>query len=238
MLKVDIGCKPTTPKCKYTEWNVGAGVGLEMKPCCIKHLRELIWYLAELFDEQEITYWMDFGTLLGAIRGGRSIPHDTDGDFCLYARDRDRVVELQKRMARDGFCMGPTKKVPWRDGHIKIYRSKINLMCVDLFFWKHDLETDIMKSGGLNTPKSFPHWWVERLYPVTIFDKPIMAPREPEKFLRMRFGKDWRTPQNKKVHFEDAEETHKYGFEYATKQGWKKPKQKIIYLSKKIMLSP
>ena len=220
MLKIEKGCTVDTPKCDYLTWNKGAGIGLEMKPCCIKHQRELIWYLTDLLEEEQIFYWADFGTLLGAIREGRSIPHDTDGDLCLLEQDRKKIVKLRKRMESDGFWMGATTRTKWKDGHIKIYRSQTNRMCVDLFFWKRIGGT--LKSGGLNMPKSFPVWWIEKLERVTIFDKEIWAPREPEKFLRMRFGADWRIPQNKKIHFRLAEKSHLYGFKYAAKYGWTK----------------
>lgn len=217
MLKIPKGCTINTSKCHYLTWNKGNGNGLEMKPCCLKHLRETIFYLADLFNEFQIIYWIDFGTLLGAIRSGRTIPHDTDGDMCLFLESRPKVLKLQNRIAKDGFYMS---NKPTSDGHIKIYRSKKNHMAVDLFFWKLDLDKGILKSGGLNEPKSFPNWWVEKLVSVKIFDKEVMAPREPEKFLRMRFGKDWKVPQNKKVHYYLATQSHIYGFQYARRHGW------------------
>jgi len=220
MLKIPRGCTINTPKCTYPTWNKGAGNGLEMKSCCIKHLREIIYYLTDLFEEYRITYWIDFGTLLGAIRSGRSVPHDTDGDMCLFLRDRPKVCELAGRMKQDGFHMGSTVKTRWRDGHIKIYRSTTNHMVVDLFFWSLNPNTGVLHSGGLNTPKSFPIWWVDKLEPVLIFDKSVMGPREPSKFLQFRYGKDWKRPQNKKVHFNVAAYTHRFAFQYAHKKGW------------------
>jgi hypothetical protein len=219
MLKIDKGCTVNTVKCPFSTWNKGCGHGLEMKPCCIKHLREIIFYLSDLFKELEITYWMDFGTLLGAVRNNRTIPHDTDGDFCLFLKDRLEIIELSSRISNDGFHIGPTNDRG--DGHIKIYRSSKNHMAVDLFFWHLNKSTGILSSGGLNAPKSFPIWWVEKLSQVLIFDKPIMAPREPKQFLKFRFGKDWRNPQNKKNHFIRASFTHRFAFEYAKKNGWK-----------------
>jgi hypothetical protein len=221
MLKIPKGCTVKTAKCSYDTWNKGNGNGLEMKPCCIKHLRETIFYLADLFEELGIIYWIDFGTLLGAIREGRTIPHDTDGDMCLFLRDRAKICELSNRIRSDGFYMGGAKENGWTDGHIKIYRSQRNHMAVDLFFWRLNKKSGILHSGGLNAPKSFPIWWVEKLEPVLIFDKPVMGPRQPTKFLRFRFGEDWRKPQNKKVHFNLASFTHRFAFEYAKKKGWK-----------------
>ena len=219
MLKIDKGCTINTIKCPFPTWNLGCGHGLEMKTCCIKHLREIIFYLSDLFEQRNITYWMDFGTLLGAVRNNRSIPHDTDGDLCLFLKDRLEIIELSDRMSNDGFHMGPTNN--GGDGHIKIYRSSTNHMAVDLFFWNINPKTGILWSGGLNSPKSFPVWWVEKLITVKIFDKPIMAPREPKQFLKFRFGPDWRDPKNKKNHFRRAYISHKFAFEYARKNGWK-----------------
>ena len=236
MLKLPNYCRLYTPKCPYCSWGLGESIdGLlnpvslnleepfrlkQMNPCCIKHQREILWYLSDLFEEHDIFYWLDFGTLLGAVRGGRSIPHDTDGDMCLFLKDRERVLSLAERAKADGFLIDHIKPVHVGDTHVKVSRSKRNHMIVDLFFWTHDGVEAIYRGDGLNGPKSFPDWWLEERSRVSMFDKFMWAPREPDRFLRMRFGKDWRTPQNKKVHHGDAIETHKYGFEYAYSRGW------------------
>ena len=49
----------------------------------------------------------------------------------------------------------------------------------------------------------------------------MLAPRDPEAFVEMRFGKDWRIPQNKKVHHDSALNCHHRMFSYARKKGWK-----------------
>lgn len=248
MLKMPKYCKKYTQKCPYCSWGIGGIVdevldnnlhppfttqpttsqddeyeqfrARQMNPCCVKHQREILWYLGDLFENNKITYWLDFGTLLGAVREGRSIPHDTDGDMCLFLVDREKVLSLAPQAKKDGFLINFIKPVNATDTHIKVCRSKKNFMIVDLFFWIHDDIAGVYRGDGLNLPKSFPDWWIEELSQVSIFDKKMWAPREPEKFLRMRFGKDWRKPQNKKVHHGDAIEAHRYGFEYAASKGW------------------
>jgi phosphorylcholine metabolism protein LicD len=233
MLKVPIKCNKRSAKCLIYDWDLGDKFeeveNLEepvrirqMNSCCIKHLREILWYLADLFEEQEIPYWVDFGTLLGAIRGGRSIPHDTDGDLCLFMEHREKVLSLKDRVRKDGFALNYIKPAKPEDTHIKVCRSKKNFMIVDLFFWTHDLKNKVYRSDGLNEPKSFPDWWLEKKEKIILFDKEMWAPREPDKFLEMRFGSDWRVPQNKKVHFHDATKAHLFGFVYAGQNGWKK----------------
>jgi len=239
MLKVLRGCTVATRKCPYHNYGLGVKARnpeylkrkrgnepyiytREMPPCCIKHCRELIWYTIDLLEEEGITYWADFGTLLGAVREGRTVPHDTDADLCAFVEDRPKILDLKDRVQKDGFAMGIKRPIRPGDDHIKICRSGKNHMTLDIFFWRHDNHKNIYKSPGLNAPKSFPDWWVEELTRVEIFGKKMWAPRDPEHFLQMRFGSAWKKPKDEKVHDSDAIRSHVYGFTYADKRGWKK----------------
>jgi hypothetical protein len=102
---------------------------------------------------------------------------------------------------------------------LRICRSEVNRNQIDLFFWDHD-EYNTLTSDGLNVDKTFPDWYVQERFPVLLYNKPIMAPREPEIFLQMRFGPEWKRPQNRKVHGYEASNCHKFGFSYAKLMGW------------------
>ena len=52
-----------------------------LPPCCRDNLIEIQHYIHDLFEEHGIEYWMDFGTLLGAVRTGENVEFDNDGDF-------------------------------------------------------------------------------------------------------------------------------------------------------------
>jgi hypothetical protein len=222
MIKDHKGCTLETRKCRKGEWPLGNNRLPSMPPCCVKHLKEVLFYLHDLFDEKGIKYWMDFGTLLGAVRNGRIIPHDTDGDLCLLIEDRPQIIDLADRINKDGFCYACYKPKRDNDTHIKICRTAMNHMMVDLFFWRKDKWNIMRDSQGLNEPKSFPDYFIQTLDTVLLYDKPMCAPRDYKKFLRYRFGKDWRTPQDKKVHFIDAKHAHEGIYEYAKKKGWNK----------------
>jgi len=203
-----------------------------MPPCCERYVRQIIFYIADLFEEHGIPYWMDFGTLLGAMRyaniGGRLIPYDTDGDFCLFMKDRQRVLALKERILSDGFCLVEhnykrIEDIKLHGGTVlRICRSELNRNQIDLFFWDRDPEWNLLVSDGLNVDKSFPDWYVNELIPVPLYGKPIMAPREPEIFLAMRFGQKWKTPMDKKVVGHHARECHELGLSFARLVGWNK----------------
>jgi hypothetical protein len=55
----------------------------------------------EVFDEFGIEFWLDAGTLLGAVRDGKIIEWDTDIDLCMWNYDRKKLFlalhELKRR---------------------------------------------------------------------------------------------------------------------------------------------
>jgi len=50
--------------------------------------------IANLFNENSISYHIDHGTLLGLIRDGKILPWDIDIDFAIPFEEKDRVLEV------------------------------------------------------------------------------------------------------------------------------------------------
>lgn len=74
----------------------------EGSPC-----RELQLQLLEILKEfdaictrHQIPYWIDSGTLIGAVRHGGFIPWDDDIDVCVLKRDQARLREVMLRELR------------------------------------------------------------------------------------------------------------------------------------------
>jgi lipopolysaccharide cholinephosphotransferase len=64
----------------------------------IKYAQEIMLELLKIIDkicqDNNIEYWLDHGTLLGAVRHKGFIPWDDDLDICLIKDDYDRLIEL------------------------------------------------------------------------------------------------------------------------------------------------
>lgn len=67
----------------------------------IEALREV----KEVLDKHGVEYWLDYGTLLGAVRGGRFIPWDHDIDLGLWHKDNDILFKASEDFHIKGFLV-------------------------------------------------------------------------------------------------------------------------------------
>ena len=82
-----IYCSKNTKACvhtknKYIKYNGK----IQIRQCCRNKLNKIIIDVCKFLEENEIPYFIYWGTLLGSIRHKGSIPWDTDND--LYILDR------------------------------------------------------------------------------------------------------------------------------------------------------
>jgi hypothetical protein len=64
--------------------------------------------LKEVFDKFGITFWLDGGTLLGAVRDGKLIEWDKDVDLSIWEYDREKLFSaLHELKARNRFFVYP-----------------------------------------------------------------------------------------------------------------------------------
>lgn len=66
-------------------------------------LTHILQYLVPLLRKAEITFWLDFGSLLGAVRDGKIIPWDYDIDLGILLSDIDKYYTLRGQVIKDGY---------------------------------------------------------------------------------------------------------------------------------------
>lgn len=75
-----------------------------MKELTLQELKEIEFEILKMFDafckENNITYYISHGTLLGAIRYKKFIPWDDDVDLLIPRKDYDRMISLFKDTER------------------------------------------------------------------------------------------------------------------------------------------
>lgn len=210
-----MSCHRGIPRCEYDYT-----VGHPMPSCCRDHLIQVLQYVTELFKEKNITHWLSYGTLLGAVRNGHIIPWDSDVDLGVLAEQKKEIEALRRRIEADGY-------------HFKIYNEHLyqiayspwNLSYVDLWFFEKALahEHEVMprsefklfvpQDGPLSDDDpilrhfswwiqvdhtlDFPYWFVDQLWTVPIEGKLMPCPKFPEKVCQLTYGDLWETPYYK-----------------------------------------
>jgi phosphorylcholine metabolism protein LicD len=188
----------------------------ELRECCRGHVVGLMNALVPMLNESRVTWWADYGTLLGAVRNplttwadypwlsqeGRTtrgphagiIPHDKDADLGILAQDWTRMQQIKVRLEAMGFTVLAN---PFRLA-MKLMLSAKNHANVDMFFWlerpdgtmfrRHYISIDQFKG------RDFPRTMLRPMTTVQWEGMTIPAPRDPHAFLEMRYGPGWRTP--------------------------------------------
>ncbi|TMM17824.1 MAG: hypothetical protein E6F96_08010 [Actinobacteria bacterium] len=190
-------CTQDTRECDWMNWGPRA-----LRPaCCTQHLLELIGFTSDLLTRHGIVHWLDYGTLLGAVREGQLIPWDGDADFSILQRDEHAVLALDEEFAAAGHYV--ERPGLWRGhrGVIRIRYSKVNRGHLDLFMWQlHDgmlqpLEGSEEAWPGMASRVTFPERFITPLGEVPLNGRSFPAPKSVEEFLREhRYGPGWETP--------------------------------------------
>lgn len=156
--------------------------------------------IVEVFGNRGVTYWADYGTLLGAVRNPMVglepgiIPHDKDADLgILYAEWKKAALAVRDLQGK-GY---PVLFKPWKH-KFKVRLSAWNHTNVDVFGWRETpagkfyrvayIHVDQFKGREFDRAQMFP------LTTVQWEGMTLSAPNDPAAFCEFRYGPKWRTP--------------------------------------------
>ena len=101
-----LGCGKETLPCPFNLYL--RRLGLNTAPCCRAHLKDICHYIVACLGDMGVVYWLDGGSLLGAVReGGKLLAWEDDIDISVLL-DGDTTWEslvsgITERGARDGY---------------------------------------------------------------------------------------------------------------------------------------
>ena len=90
-----------------------------MKELSRDELREtqisILDYFASICQKYNLTYWLHFGTLLGAVRHKGYIPWDDDIDVAMLREDYEKLIKVLKMEDIDSLVLRTIQSVciPW-----------------------------------------------------------------------------------------------------------------------------
>lgn len=167
---------------------------------CKKKIDELLVFIAETLETNNIPYWLDYGTILGATRYKDFIPWDIDVDLSLFDVDKEKVKEVFERaVANKSYIF----RNAFEGSGFQVYYSKDVWHHTDLFFWyedkdflrrKHYVGMDHERGTDVRKGRDFPKAWVEELSQAKLGKRMYSVPKDPEHFCEFRYGKAWKVP--------------------------------------------
>ena len=131
----------------------------ELRPLQLKML-DMLTTITDILERNNIPYWLEGGTLLGAMRHGGFIPWDDDVDIDILAADTERMKEALRRE------LPPTMILPEPPAKTPIYKVRdLNSFFVE---FADDFRQDYAKGVYVDIfPKvecpSFPRWFTKRV---------------------------------------------------------------------------
>lgn len=166
----------------------------------IKKLYQLMKDTHELFEKNNITYWLEGGTLLGCIRHKGIIPWDDDLDIAIDREDVSKLKKIEFQLEELGYelVLGEWLIIQSKTGFIidnrRTYGNKdIRVPWLDIFlFEKKDLNYIHASAYALNR-------WPQDEFTVESIENKKLAcfgsfkvwiPCNAEKYLINLYGKD------------------------------------------------
>jgi len=196
-----------------------------------KYVRALVT-LKTIFDYYGITFWLDYGTLWGAIRDGKIMEFDNDIDVGVWLRDVSKISQTKKDFKRYGYDLRVNKnhlnyvihdiKTGEHLGCI-LFRKKVKGYAIRI---KFNLLTKWLRllnifNGGFGTKLAWKvvlglHLYrdmevsnklenMRNLKPYKFYNHWFLIPRYPERYLDWMYcNRDWRIKATKPLHGEQV----------------------------------
>ena len=156
-------------------------------------LIEELQVLREVLMKNEVPFWIDFGTLLGAYRDGKMIPWDYDTDVSVWIDDAEKMLAAVQAMKSKGFDTRGDRNAK----HLRVVRFfKDDFdFHVDIFPWFVDSDNDGMVRAAVK--HSIWRHPLELKNFVDIEFEGVMypSPENPKPFFERFYGATWREPK-------------------------------------------
>lgn len=157
-------------------------------------LLDSIEQVLEALRECGVEGFLSYGTLLGAVREGKLIGHDSDADLGYVSRHThpaDAILEsfeVQRRLVQLGLAVVRYSGLAFR---VDVREADGTRRGLDVFGgFMRDGRLYLMGEVGAQFEES----WVWPLSSVTLEGRSLPAPHVPERLLEATYGPRWRVP--------------------------------------------
>ena len=179
--------------------DIGIGIGAKIesvRPALIK-IRKLASDLCNLLEKERLDYWIESGTLLGAVRHHDIIPWDDDFDISIKSGNLKQFLGLRKKLSEMGYQINPFfagYKVSYTDGKSGKFAWKYPFC--DVFVIDYNSDSKKYHYQSEKARKYWPNGWLSssELYPLRkykIGNSEFYGPANAHQYLDRSYGIDW-----------------------------------------------
>lgn len=204
------------------------------------HFFILLNILDKIFKKHDIDYWLECGSLIGAIREGTYIEWDNDMDVSIHFKDVKMVRQLKNEFARYDVLLGGfvSLGVTYKDASMCIFPQHTITKNKKQYLVQYRYPLHVwMKKFNSILEKSKIYWYLcSKIKLLETIRSPIdnlgnfayiefcdtvcPIPEYPEDYLKYMFG-DWRTPHKFNKHQDVDNIYDKKIFKQGEKMIWK-----------------
>ncbi len=158
-----------------------------------KPIKNMLPYVSDLLKMLNIHYWIDWGTLLGAIRNGKIIPWDFDIDIGIFHKDVVKLLDAENTIGKDGYEFAVDRN--------RKYARKIRFFGKEGFDFHIDIDPwDVSTNGDyafatFDYSKKCPTNEIIETGTIIFEDAEYPCPKNPENRLSRLVGPDWKIPK-------------------------------------------
>jgi len=175
-------------------------------------LKAILKTVKKILDDLAISYWLAYGTCLGAARDNNFISWDRDIDLgSTMAIDKEERAKIAEPFANAGFialwdmnpiadCWGSLTISTLYEINVKVEMHSMNEHSVDFNVQLMGPSLNFYKASGdyiemVPPGRKFPTRLFANLKEISFLGDKFYVPNPPEEYLRLLYGRDWRMPK-------------------------------------------
>ena len=153
----------------------------------------------EVLDKAEITFWVDWGTLLGFYREGDFIEFDPDIDIGIKREDQGKVMSVIQKLATIGNTVVRVDTGENKTHYLAGYKIMREDTWIDIAFYWHCGNEWVIPISEWTKVMVFKEEFFDNLKDMEIKGLKFKVPEKTEEYIEAHYGKDWRIPDEKQT---------------------------------------